>query len=891
MGRLADAWGSAKGDNEAGTYMSGNILSKALDAVSTVGYAAAGATDAALSGENVLEGAGKGIQGRQSFVDTFKNHNMPNILALPLGIAADVLMPVAPGIGMVTGAMKGSARMARLEGVLARASTEHRTLAGIVAKGITGLEDATKNAARATDAVKGAHVPMPDAETAEKLINSADEGPQNPVFKWLSETGWGKGLHAVKTQLLDPFKKHLLEPVFGDVGAMFTKRAEAQLNLERELEGELLSRGEHIMKLSPKDHNDLFMLAATGERLPAGKEHLAEALASWKAIRADVFGVHKAAGTRQILGMHTMFFRHGLKAAQRDGVVELARLLKETASETGGKGFIAVKQTISGEGRTIFVPEKLYDRLAATQEGKFALQLLGDGATIDLDSRHIVSQLRHKEHYIPFIMRGEKRDKTVKRMLPETMQFLQHHLPEGTPIEEIQRRAEQMLNDQLLQPGDITKALQHDRHTAWKVPNPEDFVTDPKVWFQKFARDNSNLMARGHVWGAGDSKFYDVMNRYDELHGLGHAKVDLDKVTGPAITGRDTLKRGFAVLTNASDDPTSPFVRTMGHISDFLYLGPRTILLQATTLANHAGMSGIANSLAGVGITMSDSRIGKITRRIGIVLPNNLDAMMGSGNGGLRRWNFVLKGVGHADAKMRMFAAVAGGLDAAAREEKILKLVAGGKVSAATKEAAYFERAFGVSTKELLKGTKLADNAIMDAMRATANKTNFTGGVTELPKVVQGNTGKFFMKFKAFSLQQSEFMGTLLKEGRTHGNWTPLLRYAAMFPWVYKDVLKATNALRNPDKQLDPHEQPLEYLKNLLMIGALGYWGDAAMAMGSDSEALGLGLVAGPNSSAALKMKQGAKDLLPWRFDPGKAAKSLQPQSVNQARNLWENSQ
>jgi hypothetical protein len=882
--------------------MSGNILSKGIDLLGTANYAAAGAADALLSGDNPIEGAGRGIQERASFVDTLRHHGAPGVVALPAGLLADILVPAVPGIGLATKGVK-AARYARLTGVLERSLGEERSLAKILVSHTGDISDVAYDASRMQDAAHAGEAagdmfharaatterlrPQDmDPETTAKLIESADTGPQNPFFAAITGTTWAKNLGHVKSGLLDPLEKLMDQPIFKGVGKAWVKLADTMQPMNRALEGELLARVEDIAAMVPKADHKAFWLATHGESLADDMAHLQEPLAKWRRMTEEVYDLHAGLGTRQKMGMHTWYLQNRLTPAEKAAAKDLHTRLVAGVTEHGGSGMSPITIGHGAQRLDRWVPTALRDETRGSNVGRFVWKLAQDGAEFDAKSGEIVALLKHTKNYGMKVAKDRVVKQHVERGLPDVMSYI-HEMHPNVPMAEVRAEAEAILANDLLRTGDISKQLQHQRITS-TLPDPDEYHVDPRVWGAKFARDNANLVARTKVFGPGDQVFDGLVHQYKVLNGVEHAaEIAME---GEVKRGYDTLLKSQAVLTNRLDDPTSPALRAISTISDYLFLGPKTLLLQATTLANHAGLAGIGNSLAGVGITLADPRWQKFSRRIGVAVPNMLDAL-GTGTAKFRRWNFVLKAVGHADAQMRMFGAVAGGLHAVELEEQVLKLVRAGKLEEAKGVVAYMGRRLKVDASVLLEGKALPDALLMRTMQNVADVTNFTGDVARMPKVLQGNAGKYFMKFKAFSLQQSQFMGGLLEEGRQHGNWKPLLRYAAMFPWVYKDVLKVTNQFRSSERQLDPHEDPLEYLKNLLMIGALGYWGDAGMALGSDSEALGLGLVAGPNTGALLKTKQGAKDLLPWRFDPVKAARSLQPQSINQMRSLWENSQ
>jgi hypothetical protein len=91
---------------------------------------------------------------------------------------------------------------------------------------------------------------------------------------------------------------------------------------------------------------------------------------------------------------------------------------------------------------------------------------------------------------------------------------------------------------------------------------------------------------------------------------------------------------------------------------------------------------------------------------------------------------------------------------------------------------------------------------------------------------------------------------------------------------------------KNPKSTKKEKDDAGKKLQNAMMLGMFGYLGDAALALGSDSEALGLGVVTGPIPNAALRAKSAIGALLTGDFN-----KALEqgPAITRQYANVWRN--
>ena len=906
LNEVAKAKQQVDGTKEDGTFFSGNLLSKGLDLISIPNYAAAGAADAALGGENPLSGAMKGIHDRASFIDTFEHHSMPKWAAIPLGLAVDIAVPGVPlGIGAKAKHAGDVAELIERTAV----SAEH-SIADIAEEAARMAGQSSEGAAKGMGVAARAAMERADARTMMRraYAKAAKEKlPVNDVLvrdfgmvpeelddlsKWDQlvakadpDGRWERTLGGAKDFLVRPIKQVLREnPLFEGVGAKMAGAMDILSDVRQRVAGESLFRAKNILKTLGKDkadniafqlkmHRDLdddtirFWLQKNNIAANwRGGAHVDDAVKQARKLFDEFYEANSKKGVHQVFKYTTMLFK---RLRPEEQSLALAYLKDPTAMTAAGTA-----------------PAKVV---------AFVKHALGEGSHYDEAMERFVAPLVKKKNYFPLMltpdaMRVAKQEdlKAIRTVLADM----------GYAAEEATAVAEQIVMDRLGESDDIMKALQHNRGSTqmFDVTNLAGYEHDVEKILMKAVGDNADLIASAHAFGGRHQGFRAMTESYLTLHGLNGKDPKAIVNAHPEIRGGfDLLNKAYQSAIGNEHSALDPALSALGKLSDTLFLGPKTILLQISTLANSAGMSGIGRSLAGLAHTVSDPSISAHIERLGATTLPNIMNMSNSGTADLlsrlREWNPILKGVSWADRGQRTAAAVAGGVHMLDLERE-LKAASPERAAEIVRE---FMEVYGINVG---KDSVLSREALIQGMQNIVKLTNFTGDAQALPKVFRGPAGKFFMKFKQYSFQQSYFIDKLVQEGAfsqfprfsprySEAGRQRFLRYVAMFPWVYKHIATATNALRSEEHQVDPHSNPAEYVRNMMMMGWLGYMGDVAAAMSSKSEALGLGVVAGPNTSLLLKGAHAGVGLV--RGDGASALTPVTPQAIKQGANLWEN--
>lgn len=871
--------GSARLDQQrqANSYMSGNLLSKGIDLLSTTNYAAAGGVDALLSGENPIVGMGEGIMNRRTFVDVLKDRGAPGWVSLPVGLLADVATPVVPGLGLVRlGKSVQIARAMRLaEGGYDAAHTVEGVLGGaeevLAAKRMT---EATAGAELAAgEAAKAAHMAAPEGmgvlaareaaagvrggtgteRLGKQAVAAGDTGQTGNAWSWI------KGKVAFTDGLVRQARKMLMDsPMFqGGIGQDFVNGIELQNHLGRRLKGALVERANNIVRLVGSNHVE-FMKAANGSQ-KAVTPAVQQALVEYRKMADELFEAMSKRGVHQTDEITTIAYRR-LDVPQR----ELVRKLVKTED----------------------VQE--LNAVAATEEGRIAEYVRSRGGRIT-DGEVVEKPITRVADYIPLIPKRLNRKTMGPKSIDAVSELIQQFNP-GMEKEFADTIAERVLADRRINSPDIAKMLQHQR-SGWGGWIEGVHVSDPKQVLYKMINDSSDLIAGAHVWGGDWQKYQLLRSRFLELNGISRLAKDMAP-PAPVAGALASMDRAFQITQGIYKDPWNPLTGTLSRMADMLFLSPRTILLQPTTMANVGALAGGANALTAVGEFLTNPTMQRLGQRLGAILPNLYHALdEREALKMISKWNPIMKGIAGADAQQRTIAAIAGALHAVDTEEKIIKALQSGNRARAEKLAGLLERRYGLKATEILnRGGQITSEEMFRVAGEVANMTNFTGDVLQLPMAASSSAGKFFLKFKQFSLQQGYFLTNLIQEWRATGDIGPLLRYAAYFPWVYNPIIKVMNQLRPED--IDPDSDHIGYLKNLVMIGGMGFWGDAALSLGSKSEALQLGVITGANVAAGLKMaKAGIKTINPFgdsRFDITSAWEEIKPATVRQAEAAWE---
>jgi hypothetical protein len=242
---------------------------------------------------------------------------------------------------------------------------------------------------------------------------------------------------------------------------------------------------------------------------------------------------------------------------------------------------------------------------------------------------------------------------------------------------------------------------------------------------------------------------------------------------------------------------------------------------------------------------------------------------------------------------MRQQSAFAGFLDAAGRERKIVAALSKGNMDEAKRLVTQIKLDYNTDISYLLDGgRRIKDADLLRISQVASVKANFAQDVLNSSMYFNTPAGKLFGKFKSFAMHQTNFIWDHVRRIRTNPKdvhaYARLMRYAVTFPWIYQHLEKALKIFRSPEANKRDKDKSEEYVRNMLMTGALGFMGDAALALGSESEALSLGVITGPVPNAALRLKSMLWNLTPMSWNPEKAFSSS-PNIFKQPVNAWTN--
>jgi hypothetical protein len=806
----------------------------------------------------------------------------------PVGLAADVLTPTIPGTGIFK-ALRGASGVERLAEVASRLPQAGRKIEDVIsaaAKTSHAAEDAAHAAETLAKTDEAANVlartGSSEAARVAAGVSQANTFADN-VRRVVMEDGppggkeaapWMKSMESLGLTLLAPFKTFMENhPGFRGLGGAFAQKLESQGNIKRALLGEGKARMDEIVRLLPTTARHKEWLLAMHGLAEAKTPEVQKAVQLTKAWAGENFAALDKRGTRMAHGVATIAYS----------------MLGNTEKIEAASKLKWLEGLNLGDARQ--VPREIQEALEATTEGRMALDLFHLRAEIG-PAGVIKAPLKARGNYLPAVLTRAARKRESQQGAAELAQALQRY-GLGMSPEEASNAAKHILGSHAVALGDVRKSLQFSRGDLMSLDTIDNFVQDPRQILSKMATDNADLLASVETWG-GKHELYDAWHLdLARAHGLSAVPGAIEQVPQEYRAAAETATKAFNIQNGTLRDELNPVLGILNKISDHIFLGPRTVLIQPTTISNVGALAGVGNSMLGIQEALVNSPIRHLVERLGAHIPTMLDAPNDArGLAKLRSWNPILHMVGKADRGMRVSAAISGGLHAAETEEKVLAAVRAGNMAKAEKMAGFLQRTHGIDTAGLLRGERLSDAAMMQAMTNTAHLTNFTGDVTALPKAFQSSAGQFFLKFKQYSMQQSSFISRLVAEGKEHKNWGPLLRYAAMFPWTYNSVLRAVNNLKHAEKQNTP-DQGLKYVADMLMIGSMGYIGDVVQALASPSEALSLGFVAGPNAAAIFKLSRGVRSLLPvgegGAVDWSGVRENLLPQSARQVLTFGEN--
>lgn len=901
---------------DTGEFLGGNSenpliagFNNAMDVLNVGGYAAAGATEAMLSGANPFEGAMYGVQNRMSFIDTFKSKDVP--FATLLGVGADLLVPTVPVFHLasllktkqVSEIYKATKELHAGKSLLESHKIARQIFAPeIMAK--TGFE--AKQAAQATEEF-GPRIAelIGGMKDREAILNS--RSPELVKGEtWVGQSVFGKrGWQELKSELFAP-ANHTLRTgqIFSGVGEHMADALDVSQRVTTHMRAVYAQRADEIIKKlgrNSKDHR-LWYMGSQGVlpkfQLP---KHVEEAIEMTKKLMKEDFELKKSLGARELLSVETALFKR-MSMQDRSFVAELVN--------NQGK----LNQILdAGERAT---PKQEY--LA-----RFAFNIVGSGGELDFASGHVTAPLREVTGgYLPRVAAPKKanigkailRSDTAQRLFelenlnPKELQRL---MELGDPVatkkyEAIQQFAEQISRDMMDDPTEIIGGFQHQRGAHMRTPKWDDLdslIHNPTELLYRWAGDSGLVVGSIEGFGAKHEIFSKIRSTYLKNHGI-IDELRPDMIPADTRYGLDFLDTAFRVATGTNKSGLDKAVGFGSRLADAMFLGPRTVAVQLMNLSNSAAHTGVLNSFAGMGEAMRNPEFRKIGEHIAGILPNLADTSQSAST--MQKWldkiSFVYGGIKHSDSLMRSQSAMAGMLTAMEHAKDIQAAARAGNLNRANELLNSIKSNFKTDLSYLLEeGTKIKSHDLWRIGNMASTKANFSNAVLESPMLFNRPAGKFFLKFKQFAYHQTRFIWDATekfvkakpfsREQREAG--AALLRYGAMFGWVNSHLEPVLDLFKNKKMKKGEKDKAAERIRRIALLGAFGYMGEAAVGLGSDSEALGLGMVAGPVWTAGLKAKKTfsalAVDPLVGKFDPDKVISSG-PALIRQGKYLWENS-
>ena len=873
------------GNVDTGSYMSGGLVSKALDLLGTTQYAAAGATDALLNQQNPLEGAVEGIRSRKSFMNVLADRGAPRWVSTPVGLLADLAVPIAPGAGLIThlaGAVRSAEFMRAMgtdartieEGVKAARASAPLTTEAVDAVGLARDEAArgiyVRNAenpaapflARRAAAQVGVN-PQAERMGREALAKTAAIGPQANSINGNSRLidaviRAGNNVFAENGNVIKDM------PEMMGVGRHLVEQGTDQLAIRQTLSGMLQGRFKNILdplRLKSKADHEAFtaFLQGWGE----ARSHLWEgAKQQLRDTMDEVFAAQNARGVRQKNDVATVLFKQ--MSPERQEMVAKA---------------------------VADVNDPVHAVLDADQTG-LVRYMQKFGATID-GTGTVVQPITKLQNYIPLVRTEAALKKAAEgvpfKSLSEMSDAIRQIHP-GISGVEAQQLAKKILSDRVLAPNDIKAGFQHQRMPAEQVADHlDDYEMNSHRVLMRYADDAARSISEAEVWGGDLGTQRLLRNRLALNHGIAPvvgAEAAVKQTNRAARESLDRFDHLTRILGGNGAHGLSPAYSVLNKVTNTLFLGPRTMMLQWLNLPNSSAISGIQNSIIGAYKAMLDPVAQGLVRESGAIQMNMVHALDDANAlEHVYRWNPIMSGVEKSDAAVRAGAAYAGGVHMADLAKQFREARGDAK---ALKRIGVELQPYGRDLEYLAAhGGQFSKDDLFEGMRRAANITNFTSDALKLPYAFNTPAGQFFLKFRQFSAQQGHFIKDILwNQAYKKNNYQPLLRYAAMFPWVYGNVFKLTNDLKA--KKVD-REDSFAVLQNMLLVGAFGFFGDMASALGSGNSALAVGAVAGANTSTAYRLLHAP--IAAAKGNWGEVKSDLLPAFISQPINLLSQDQ
>jgi len=462
---------------------------------------------------------------------------------------------------------------------------------------------------------------------------------------------------------------------------------------------------------------------------------------------------------------------------------------------------------------------------------------------------------------------------------------------------DIERKARSIAKAEMSDPDEVIAGFQYSRHRPIENMTEEsiqrlanDSIIDPMEIFARHASDSGLVIGAAKGYGPQGQLWKAIRENYLLNHGVADnfRPEDLDPLTAH---GLNYLTRLHKLTTGNGAVPMDRAVSAAARLADLMFLGPRTVLVQTMNLANSASHAGVANAFATMAETLTNPEMRSIGARLANVFPNVGDYTTDKSKFAkmLEKFNFLgYGGIKASDTNMRAQSAMAAMLDSLGKEEEILRHVRSGNLGKARQLVDRFKLDYSTDISYLLDpaNTALKHSDLLRVAEIGSIKSNFANSILDQQMMFNSPAGKFFLKFKNFSAHQTNFITGMLSRFKQTKNPAEILRYTSTFGWTYDKLQPMLDVFKSPKATKNEKEDAVKKLQSAMMIGMFGYLGDAALALGSDSEALGLGVVTGPIPNAALRAKTTIGALLQGDFN-----KALEqgPALPRQYANIWRN--
>lgn len=721
---------------------------------------------------------------------------------------------------------------------------------------------------------------------------------------------------ALKANILAPVNYSLRNAaIFSGVGDEMANALDISQRVTTHMRATYASRVDEIInKIGNKDaDHKLWYLASHGMAgnltLP---KHVQEAVDMTRKLMQEDIALKQSIGAQQLMSVHTSLFK---RMSTRERILTMD-LINDPQK-------LKNMELKNAAGKSTPIEEYIT---------RFVNNIKESGASVDPVSGHVTRLMPEvSTGYLP-IMFTPKHGDVAKNVLSAHAKELLLKLEGGDDVlkgmhdndplkakmlKELETLADTIAMDMKDNPAEIIGGFQHQRGGKLRGPRKlsevDRYIYNPKELLYRWAGDSGLTIGAIEGFGAKNEIFAKIRSTYLKNHGI-IDELRPDNMAPDTAYGLQFLDTAFRAATGTNKSMMDKVVSAGTSLADKMFLGPRTIFVQLMNFANSAAHTGIINSFASMGETLRNKEARDLALHISGVFPNLADTSQTSTalEKILEKGNFIYGGIKRTDSFMRSQSAMAGMISALEDSKKIKKLFADGNLEGANLIINKIKQNFNTDLGYLLDaGTRIKSADLWRIGNAATAKANFSNYVTESPLWFNTPGGRFFLKFKQFAFHQTKFIWDLTGRAFNPAVKIPmaerleaqrsLVRYLGVFGWTETHLEPVLNVFKDQKAKKKDKEEAMHKVRQMALLGAMGYMGEAAVGLTSSSEALGLGMVAGPVVSAGLKAKDFAMDLTVnplthitprhplGKWDLNKIV-SDGPAIIRQGKYLWENS-